>query len=60
MSWMFTRGTLKAHFVKDGKAICGSGNRFEQPAYSLLGTENFCCKKCVHKLELMEDRGKEQ
>lgn len=28
-NWMFSRGTLKAHSIKDNKSICGSGSQFE-------------------------------
>ena len=64
MSWMFTRGTLKAHYVEDGKAICGSGKDFEPVALKVSADgvidegllERFKCRKCVHKLELMQPK----
>ncbi len=47
--WMFSRGTLKAHYVTDGKALCGSGNHFEKACIKV--EEDFWkCKKCLAKL----------
>jgi len=56
-NWMFTRGTLKAHYVKDGKAICGLIADFEPLLSGVNLSDKVKCKKCVAKLQL---RGKEQ
>jgi hypothetical protein len=46
MSWLFGRGTLKAHWVVEGKSVCGSGKQFESRATS-VSIERYKCKKCL-------------
>ena len=67
--WLPTRGTntfhavkgavIKDHKVTGGKSICGSGTKFEERNLDVPLPEDKKCKKCVHKLELL-NRGKEQ
>lgn len=55
-AWMFSRGTLKAHIVKDGIALCGSGRNFEPgilQSATFIMPEKCKCLKCLHKLELL-------
>ena len=55
MSWLFTRGTLKAHYVRDGKSVCGSGSKFDPPVPDhIFDLGKYKCKKCLHKLELQK------
>jgi hypothetical protein len=46
--WKFNRGSLKAHFIADYGAVCGSGSKYE-PA--CIGIEDkWKCQKCKTKL----------
>lgn len=49
--WTFNRGSLKAHYIVDGKAVCGSGSKYEPACPGLLLTDKFKCLKCLAKVK---------
>lgn len=53
MSWLFVRGTLKAHAVlseTEGTTLCGrKGLKFEQPAANIF-LDSYKCKTCEKRL----------
>lgn len=55
-SWLFARGTLKAHYVKeDGSTLCGrKGLKFDKPIGKLNGYE---CKTCQKRLQFISNQG---
>lgn len=55
--WRFNRGSLKAHYIVEGKAVCGSGSKYE-PSVPDLHFEKYKCQKCKVKLAML-NRGQE-
>jgi hypothetical protein len=63
--WLFARGTLKAHYVKDGKALCGrklvtevTAEPHSKEARDFL--ERCKCKACQKALVHFSDNQGEQ
>lgn len=46
--WMFNRGSLKAHYIVEGKAVCGSGSKYEPACIDI--EDRYKCAKCKVKL----------
>ena len=55
--WLFARGTLKAHYVKDNNvALCGRDNlQWDIPQYPVLNLEKYKCKACQKALKKQGD-----
>jgi hypothetical protein len=45
--WKFNRGSLKAHYIVDGKAVCGSGSKYEPATPNITIVERYKCVKCL-------------
>jgi hypothetical protein len=46
--WKFNRGSLKAHFIADYGAVCGSGSKYEPACIDI--EDKWKCQKCKTKL----------
>jgi hypothetical protein len=46
--WKFNRGSLKAHYIVEGKAVCGSGSKYEPACIDI--EDKYKCSKCKAKL----------
>jgi hypothetical protein len=45
--WKFNRGSLKAHFIADYGAVCGSGSKYESATPNITIAERYKCVKCL-------------
>jgi len=61
--WLFTLGTLKAHYfidIETGKTVCGrSGLKFEYPDFTVSNLERFKCITCKKGILNKNKEGKQ-
>lgn len=49
-TWMFTRGTIKAHAVKDSVTACKRKDLKFEPSHGGVILEKYKCKTCLKRI----------